>query len=335
MAQLANTHDTYQAAGIHEDLSELVSMITPEETPFTSNLAKSKDVKDTRHKWQTDELAAPDLTNAQVQGFQYDYANVSPSAEVSNVTQILSKEFRISKTLDAVNTAGRETETAKQKLKKGMEIKIDYESIMLSNQASVAGSGSVAPKMGTLRAWLATNDSLGSGGASGGYNSSTSAVDVATNGTQRAFTKALLDAAIQSAYVAGGNPTMIMMSPYVKQVFSGFMSDTDVAQLRTNVQGKAATMVGAVDAYLSDFGLLAAVPNRQMARAGAAVARNVYLIDKEKIRMGWLRKIQEDKDIAKTGDATPCAMVGEATLIVDNEAAHAVVADVYGMTASS
>lgn len=335
MAQLANTHDTYAAVGIHEDLSNVISMITPEETPFTSNIGASRSVKDTRHKWQTDTLATPDLTNAKVQGFQYDFSAITPTSEVSNVTQIVSKEFRVAKTLDAVDTAGRANETNREKLKRGMEIKIDLEAIMLSNQASVAGSGSVPAKMGGLRAWIATNDSLGSGGASGGYNSGTSAVDVATNGTQRAFTKTLLDAAIQAGYLSGGNPNMIMLSPYVKQVFSGFMSDTDVAQLRTNVQGKAATMVGAVDAYLSDFGLLAAVPNRQMARAGAAVARNVFLIDKEKVRMGWLRKIQEDKDVARTGDATPCAMVGEATLIVDNEAAHAVVADVYGMTASS
>ena len=44
------------------------------------------------------------------------------------------------------------------------------EVILLSNQASSAGSGNGATNrnLGGLRAWLSTNDSLGGGGSSGG-----------------------------------------------------------------------------------------------------------------------------------------------------------------------
>ena len=54
--------------------------------------------------------------------------------------------------------------------------------------------------------------------ASGGF--SAGIVGAATNGTQRALTKALLDTAISAAYVAGGNPKVFMVSPYAKTVFS-------------------------------------------------------------------------------------------------------------------
>jgi hypothetical protein len=67
----------------------------------------------------------------------------------------------------------------------------------------------------------------------------------------------------------------------------------------------------------------------------AGVARNAYLIDPTKAHLGVLRKITEDKDVAKTGDAKPCVLKGELTLVVDNEKAHGVIADVFGLTAST
>jgi len=145
---------------------------------------------------------------------------------------------------------------------------------MLSNNPSVGG---LTRKSAGLRAWTASNDVFSAGGASGGFNAGTGVVDAATNGTaQRAFTKALMDAALLATYTAGGNPTLCILSPYAKSVFSGFMSDASVAQLRVATSAKsAATIVGAADAYLSDWGLSDFVPDRQLARAGAAYARNV------------------------------------------------------------
>jgi hypothetical protein len=235
-----------------------------------------------------------------------------------------------------VKKAGQQKDWDRQKYKKGVEIKIDIEAAILSNQASVAGSGSVAPRMGGLRAWLSSNDLMGANGSSGGYNANTGVVDAATNGTQRAFTKTLLDGGVELAYKAGGNPETVMASPYTKRTFSTFMSDTNVSAFRTPLDGKSqGTIVGAADAYLSDFGLLSIVPNRQMARVGAACARNAFIIDETKARLAWLRKIREDNDVQRSGDAKPGVLVGEVTLVVDNEAAHAVVADIFGMSASA
>jgi hypothetical protein len=88
-------------------------------------------------------------------------------------------------------------------------------------------------------------------------------------------------------------------------------------------------------AYLSDFGLMSFVPNRQMARTSATVASSVFLIDPDKVKKGFLRPIQEDRDVNTNADATARVIICEWTLMVTNEAAHAVVADVYGLTAST
>lgn len=211
------------------------------------------------------------------------------------------------------------------------------EAIALSNQASTAGTGNGATnrKLGGFRAWLATNDNMDGGGASGGFNSGTSVVDAATNGTQRAFTKTILDAVILSAYNAGGSPKTLMLSPYAKTVFSTFMSDSNVALQRYAAPSKGqTTIVAAADMYLSNFGPISVVPNRQMARAGATVARNGFLIDPRMVSLGVFDDIQIQKP-AKTGDAEKRVLNVEYTLLVNNEAAHGVAADLYGLTAST
>ena len=335
MAQIANTFETYDAVGNREELADKIYMITPEETPFVSLIGR-KSVASVHPEWQTDTLGSVDLNNNQQEGNDWSYAAISPTSRVGNYTQISEKTLLISRTQENTSKAGRKSELAREVAKKGTELKIDMESILLSNQASLAGSGNGATnrKLGGFRAWLATNDDLGATGSSGGFNSSTSVVDAATNGTQRAFSKAIMDSVILSTYNAGGSPNTIMVSPYVKTVFSRFMDDADVVPLRKDVKSGQATIVAAADMYLSDFGLMSVVPNRQMARAGATIARNAFFIDPKNVKIGIFDDIQIHKP-AKTGDAEKRVLNVEYTLVVNNEAAHGVAADLYGLSASS
>lgn len=336
MAQVANTFETYDAVGNREELSDRIYQITPEETPFISLIGR-KAVASVHPEWQTDTLGSVDTNNNQPEGNDWTFDAVTPTTRVGSYTQISDKKVIISRTQDRTSKAGRKSELAREIAKKGVELRIDMEAIVLSNQASSAGSGNGATNrtLGGFRAWLSTNDSLGSTGASGGFNSGTGVVDAATNGTQRAFTKAIMDAVILSAYNAGGSPKTMMLAPYAKTVFSTFMSDTNVAQQRyaASKSGQT-TIVAAADMYLSDFGPVAVVPNRQMARAGASVARNAYLIDPRMVSLGVFDDIQLVKP-AKTGDAEKRVLLTEYTLLVNNEAAHGVAADIFGLSAST
>lgn len=335
MAQVANTFETYDAVGNREELADKIYQITPEETPFLSLIGR-KPISSVHPEWQTDALGSVDTSNNQPEGDDWTFSAVSPTTRVGNYAQISNKRIIISRTQDKTSKAGRKSELAREVAKKGVELRIDMEAICLSNQASSAGSGNGATnrKLGGFRAWLATNDSINSG-ASGGFNSSTGVVDAATNGTQRAFSKAILDAVILSTYNAGGMPKTLMLSPYVKTVFSTFMSDSNVALQRFAANGKGqTTIVAAADTYLSDFGTISVVPNRQMARAGAAVARNAFLIDPRMVSLGVFDDIHIEKP-AKTGDAEKRVLLTEYTLLVNNEAAHGVAADLYGLTSNS
>jgi len=338
MAQVTNTYETYDAVGNREELADRIYMIDAEETPFVSLIGR-KSISSVHPEWQTDTLDTPAIDNNQPEGDDWTYSAVNPTVRVGNYSQISTKTLIVSRTQDKTSKAGRKSDLRYEIAKKGVALRTDMEVSMLSNNASSAGSGGGATNRVSagMRAWLATNDQLGSGGASGGFNQGTSVVDAATDGTQRAFTKALLDSAILDAYNAGGSPKVGMMAPYVKTVFSTFLDDANIVPLRmaTSTSAKRA-LVGSAEIYVSNFGNISMVPNRQMARAGASanVARNMFLIDPKMVSLGVFDDIMLEKP-AKTGDAEKRVLTTEYALCVNNEAAHAVVADLFGLSATT
>ena len=333
MAQAANTYETYDAVGNREELADKIWQITPEKTPYLSLIGR-KSVSSVHPEWQTDTLGSPDTANNQPEGNDWSYDPIVATTRVGNYTQISEKSWQISRTQENTSKAGRKSELARETAKKTTELKIDMELILLSNQAASAGSGNGATnrKLAGTRAWLSTNDDLGAGGSSGSFSNGIQGA--ATNGTQRAMTKAQIDSVMLSTTNAGGEPSVLMLSNYNKTVASRFLDDADVVPLRKELGKGAATIVGAADAYLTDFGLITFVPNVQMTRGGADTARNAYLIDPSMVTMGVFDDIQIHKP-AKTGDAEKRVANVEYTLIMNNEAAHGVIADLYGLSASS
>lgn len=330
MAALANTFLTTAAKGNREQLSDVVSRITPEDTPIYS-MIEHPGVKGTHPEWETIALNAPG-SNAQTEGDEYSFAASTPAVRVGNYTQILRKDGIVSGSQEAAENAGSAEKRKYQKLMRGVELRKDVEYSIVSNVASVAGATRVS---GGLPSWLTSNVSRGATGANGGYNSGTGLTVAATNGTQRAFTKALLDTTMQSVYQSGGNVRFASVSPYVKSVFVTFMSDTNVASFRYAADGQGKnTIVATADIYEGPFGKVSIVPNRVQA-TNAGVARNVFLLDPDMMAWDWFRTIKEDKEVAKTGDADKFVLIGEGCLKVDNEAAHGVIADLFGLTAST
>ncbi len=66
MAIVSNTFLTYSAKGIREDLSNIITNIAPEETPYMSNIGR-ENVSNSLFEWQTDTLASA-AANAQLEG---------------------------------------------------------------------------------------------------------------------------------------------------------------------------------------------------------------------------------------------------------------------------
>lgn len=322
MSQTSNTFDTYNAKGIRESLSNVIYNISPEETPFMSNIGR-ENVKNTYFEWQTDSLASASTTNAQVEGDDISaYDSTAATVRLGNYTQISHKTLLISGTLESVDKAGRRSELAYQLAKRSAELKRDMESIMLTNQANAQGSAGISSalrKTGALLAFLKTNTDKGTGGADPSYTTTPNATRTdATAANQRTFTETILKSVIQKVWTEGGTPKVLMVGPVNKQRVSGFAG---IAEIRREVTGnRQATIIGAADVYVSDFGAVSVVPNRFQRE------RDAFVLDPEYASVCYLRPFQT-VELAKTGDAEKRMILVEWGLKVHTEKAHGLAAD--------
>ena len=316
MTIVTNTFTTYSAKGIREDLSNIITNIAPEETPFQSNIGKES-VTNTLYEWQTDTLQAA-ATNAQLEGDDVgSYDPVTATVRMQNYCQISRKTVVLSATEEIVNKAGRKSELAYQLAKKGSELKRDMELIMTNSQVASAGSTSAARTTGSILAFIKTNTDAQTNGTEPSYT--TLPNSLRTDGNVRTFTETILKNVIQKVWTSGGMPKILMTGPVNKQRVSGF---SGIAATRFNIDGGArpATIVGAADVYVSDFGNVSVVANRfQRERDG-------LVLDPEYASVAYLRPFQQI-ELAKTGDAEKRMLVVEYGLKVLAENAHGLAAD--------
>jgi len=311
------TYTSSTAIGEREDLSDVIYRIDPDETPLVSNSQKET-TRGIFHEWQVQELAAAVDTNYVNEGADYSYANPSPTTRLGNYHQISVQAASVSNTLDVVDKAGRDKETAYVKVLKGLEQRRDIEKSLFKNEARSASDPRKAAKLIT---WITNVDKPSDMAAATGDGS-----DVADlTGTAAALTLAKIDAAMLAAYTDGGSPNMLLMSPTNKQNFSGLSSGSVSTNQITYTAPREASIIGSVSLYLSDFGELSVTVDRQCPNS------EMYLIDTDYVCLGSLPgRMFSVSDVASTGDATKFAIVSEWTLIVKAPKAHAAVIGLNG-----
>lgn len=208
MAKVSGQLKDASINGKPRDLMNMIFDISPTDTPFLTACGKSS-ASQTLHEWQTDILNAP-VKNAQLEGDDAKNFEASNTTELTNKTQILSKNISVSGTAQAVKQAGVSKQYNYQLAQRMKEIKKDLELALLSNQIEGNDNGtSQGRTMRGLPCWMTetSNISLGASGAA-----ATSSA-VATVGTARAFTEELLKTVLTGIYTSGGNPDRIMVAP--------------------------------------------------------------------------------------------------------------------------
>lgn len=320
MAAPTNTVDRYDIdKSVREDLADVIYNISPEETPFMSNIGKGK-ASNTYFEWQTDSLEAANEDNAHIDGDDAVNDVRAPTNRLGNYTQIMRKTVGVSGTSEAVDKAGIKGMLSYEMAKASAELKRDMEKRLVGNKAAVAGNSTTARQTAGFGAFLTTNVDKAVDGVDPVLSGGTDGVPTTayTAGTARDFTEAQLKNVLQQVWSEGGSLDMVMTGPHNKTVASGFPG---IAEHRKNAEGaKAATIIGAADIYVSDFGNVTFVPNRFQPEA------NAYVLDPEYAEVAYLRDFQTS-DLAKTGDSQRKMLLVEFGLKVKTEKAHGVVRD--------
>ena len=186
---------------------------------------------------------------------------------------------------------------------------------MVQSQIASAGSTSAARTTGSVLAFIKTNTDTT--GTDPSYT--TLPNSLRTDGTVRTFTETILKNVIQKTWTSGGTPKILMTGPVNKQRVSGFAG---IAATRYNIDGgaKPATIVGAADVYVSDFGNVTVVATRFQRE------RDALVLDPEYASVAYLRPFQQ-MELAKTGDAEKRLLIVEYGLKITSENAHGLAAD--------
>ncbi len=316
MAKIANTVQTYDRKGLREELADRIYDISPTKTPFMSNAGRVG-AESTFPEWQVDELEAVDPANAHVEGNDFtSFDSIGATVRLGNRTQISAKTIIVSRTTERVRKAGRKSEMGYQTVRRTKALKRDIETIALANQASSAGNGTTARYTGSFPAFLKTNVSKAGDGTNPSYTTEPNATY--SDGTPRNFAESQVKTVMQLCYDNGGEPTTVMVGSANKINFSSFAG---IAEIRKAVDGDgAATIIGAADIYVSDFGRLAIVPNRFMR------AKEAIFVDFDYVKLAFLDDF-DIEDLAKTGDAKKKLIICEWTVKCLNEKAHGIIRD--------
>lgn len=291
------TYTTYDQVGQAEDVSDIISNISPTKTPFQSLIGTEK-ISARIHEWQEDELAAV-TDNAEVEGFDAVDQVLTPTVMRSNNTQIFSKVIKVAETADVVRTYGRSKETAYQLAKKGAEAKRDLEHTLVGlDQSASIGDSSTPRRMASVYPQISADTTVDNGGAS------------------QDFTEELLLEAAQAVYDEGGEPNTLMIKPADSLKVADFAGSSG----RNRDFGTGRKVVNVVDLYVSPFGEFRVVLNRFINSAEA------LLFNPSDWKLLTLRPWKR-VPLAKVGDSERHMIVGEFSLKHVNQKATARITD--------
>jgi hypothetical protein len=312
-----NLYQKASLKGNREDLMDKIYNTSPSEVPLSSAMGRVTAVTDF-HEWQTDALGAASASNKMIDGDDVTLDAQTATLRLGNHLQIFNGSVGVSRRANIVKKAGRGAEMAYLKGKKMLELKRNIEAMIVSpTQVAIAATTSVAGQSGGLGVQCVSNPLHNGAGATAAWTAGAPTVAV-TAGTNRAFTKALLDTACQNIYTTSGQfAEMLVVSPSHKGTFSAFAS---VAQNRIDVKGgknAQATIVGGAEVYLSDFGGLTVMPHYLMAGSDTA-----YVLNSDYLDLAFLDGFKT-VDLAKTGDSDKVLITADACLTVRAPTAQA------------
>lgn len=324
------------AGANREDLLDLITNVDPWDTPWVTQAPKVRAMH-VVHEWLTDTLAATSTATGTggtvaIEGDDWAYNTLTTRpTRVTNNTMIFRKDISVSETQRAVNPAGFKDAYSYEIAKGTKELARNLEVwIFHGNATSTAGTGAsnAARYMKGFQHFMSTTAT--------GAGQNVSNLGTATNNSG-VLTQANLNDALERAYLNGGNPEQLYVSPAIKRQISAF----SLTNQNRNIAAIEKKLVNAIDVYIADTGVIEIIMDRwvpQATNAGTATASatdtsgNMFFLERAKNRLAWLRPMQHTL-VGKRGDSVAGTILGEVTLEVLNSLANFRIGRVNNVTA--
>ena len=211
--------NTFDQVINREDLTDILTILEPEETPILSMASKSK-ATGIFHEFSADKLEEVSFDGVaegqDVTSFSNKDADIDRNG---NYVQKFQRSWQVTEEQAAVDTAGIDDDVARAKEKCMREVKRDIESAIGSDNDRAEGSGTNVRKMRGLGDWI---DSSGPSDVSSDYRTPSGSIDATATAS---LTEALLQGVMQSVYEVCGNTGEMMYliaGPTLKRAISDF-----------------------------------------------------------------------------------------------------------------
>jgi hypothetical protein len=280
----SNTFDTTNTgSGVsnREDLTDVLTILAPEETPILSSANKQRATA-TNVEWTVDSLSAPSTAGisegADVTAFTDQFAG---RARLGNRIQKFRRDYMVSDLQEAVDSVGP-AKIAQAEAKAIRELKRDVEATIAGTQDSATEDGAgTANRLRGLGDWL--------DGAAGGVPATFQTPGGSINPTGTNFTESVFNTMISSIFRVTGstNNLMLVADTALRSTIADFARTTASAtdNVRSvNYDGNSGSIKLSVDLYESDHGVVSIVngnPDCMPAVTGGLANGAGYIVNPE------------------------------------------------------
>lgn len=291
------TASSYNVSGVRESLTDLLTVLEPEETPVLSRINKASAPGQAYHEWQMDSLEVPVFPGVLEGEDVSSFSNKSENrARAGNYIQKFRKSWKVSDILEATDVAGVNSEVARAKSKCTQEIKRDIESCICSDQDRQADTGTVPFKVRAIGDWI---DSSGPSDVAAAFRTPSASVDTSSGA---ALSETVINGVLQSMYETSGGKKnyFVPCGPTFKSYVSQFQRATGVSGTTKTYQvtqdAKEHRIDLSVDIYNSDFGQIALVPSMFLGRTtggtfGTTQRMRAYVIDPSLLSLNYMKAL--------------------------------------------
>ena len=281
-----DTTNTGSAVSNREELTDVLTILAPEETPVLSSASKKKSSA-TFTEWTVDALSAPVTTGveegADVTAFVDQFAG---RARLGNYVQKFRRNFQVSDLQEAVESVGP-AKIAQAEAKAIRELKRDVEATIIGTQdRSIEDGAGTAYGLRGLGDWI---DSAGPADVPANFRTPASSIyDI--SGAGAPFSELALNNLISSIYRETGNTNNLMLvaDTGLRRTIADFarVSSGATENIRSvNYDGNRAEIKLSVELYQSDHGIVSIVnmnPDTAPATiAGGTDFNDGYLLNPE------------------------------------------------------
>jgi hypothetical protein len=283
---------SYGDTSIRESLWDQIQDLDPIENYVTTN-SGTISVTNKIHSWNVDPIAS---TNSQVgvaELTETTYAATNPNI-VFNTTQIIERGFRVSKTNQNSDHSAWKDEFAREQMKKMKEWGQQLEfSVVAGSLAS--GTGTAARTMAGFVRFAST---------------------LVTTQSLVSLSSSMFNTFLGNAWEAGTDHEVVLVGRVLKERISGFTTPST-----RNIEAKTGEVVGRVDTYDSDYGIVSIIKHRYVNNFVAANSGNgLVTYIPEYVKVGFMDEPHYEER-PSDGYFMSGAVVGEATVQVGNEKA--------------